>query len=91
MRPEVWGLLGYVTEEPGLYRLDFYFRCTPRLGFAALREDLASRQHRPRSPEISQLRLVPFTDLGHYDLFSADARFLNEDLPRLEPALAKAT
>jgi hypothetical protein len=33
------------------------------------------------------MRLVPFTELGHYDLFSADARFLNEDLRRLEPAL----
>jgi 8-oxo-dGTP pyrophosphatase MutT (NUDIX family) len=78
----------YVAEEPGPNRLDFYFRCTPREGFAALRQDLASGQRRPRSPEVSQLRLVPLTDIGHYDLFSPDARFLNEDLPRLEPELA---
>jgi 8-oxo-dGTP pyrophosphatase MutT (NUDIX family) len=105
LRREVWEELGlevteirllrvdaipYVTEEPGPYRLDFYFRCTPRLGFAALRQGLASGQRGPRSPEIRQLRLVPLTDLGGYDLFSADARFLNEDLLRLEPALAKA-
>jgi 8-oxo-dGTP pyrophosphatase MutT (NUDIX family) len=106
LRREVWEELGievtairllrvdaipYVAEEPGPNRLDFYFRCTPREGFSALREDLASGQRGPRSPEISQLRLVPLTDLGHYDLFSADARFLTEDLPRLEPGLAKAT
>lgn len=106
LRREVWEELGlevtairllrvdaipYVAEEPGPYRLDFYFRCTPRLGFAALRADLASGKRGTRSPEISQLRLVPLTELGHYDLFSADARFLNEDLLRLEPALAQAT
>ncbi|MGA7180632.1 MAG: NUDIX hydrolase [Thiobacillaceae bacterium] len=106
LRREVWEELGveltairllrvdaipYVSEEPGPYRLDFYFRCTPGQGFAALRQDLASGQRKPRSPEISRLRLVPLSDLGHYDLFSADARFLNEDLPRLEPGLAKAT
>jgi 8-oxo-dGTP pyrophosphatase MutT (NUDIX family) len=105
LRREVWEELGlevteigllrvdaipYVTEEPGPYRLDFYFRCTPRQGFAALRQDLASGQRGPSSPEISQLRLVPLTDLGNYDLFSADARFLNEDLLRLQPALATA-
>jgi 8-oxo-dGTP diphosphatase len=80
----------YVVEEPGPYRLDFYFRCTPQQGFAALREELASGRYRPRSPEITQLRLVPLTDLAHYALFSADARFLREDLPRLEPALSTA-
>jgi 8-oxo-dGTP pyrophosphatase MutT (NUDIX family) len=80
----------YVVEEPGPYRLDFYFRCTPRQGFAALREELAAQGHKPSSPEITGLRLVPLTELQHYDLFSADARFLKEDLPRLEPALARA-
>ena len=78
----------YVAEEPGPYRLDFYFRCTPRDGFAALRHGLNSGQTYPRSPEIKQVRLVPLTDLTKYDLFSTDVRFLTEDLPRLEPTLA---
>src|SRR6185295_12886159 len=34
----------YVSEEPGPYRLDFYFRCAPRGGFAALRRGLSSQQ-----------------------------------------------
>jgi 8-oxo-dGTP pyrophosphatase MutT (NUDIX family) len=78
----------YVAEEPGPNRLDFYFRCAPQQGFAALRDELASGQRGPRSPEIVGLRLVPLTELKNYDLFSADARFLAEDLPRIEPALA---
>jgi 8-oxo-dGTP pyrophosphatase MutT (NUDIX family) len=78
----------YVSEEPGPYRLDFYFRCTPRDGFAALRRGLSSGQTNARSPEIRQVRLVPLTDLTKYDLFSTDVRFLTEDLPRLEPSLA---
>ncbi|MGA9993495.1 MAG: NUDIX hydrolase [Thiobacillaceae bacterium] len=105
LRREVWEELGlevtairllrvdaipYVAEEPGPYRLDFYFRCAPRLGFPALRAELASAQRGTRSPEIRQLRMVPLADLGQYDLFSADARFLNEDLLRLEPVLAEA-
>jgi len=78
----------YVSEEPGPYRLDFYFRCTPRDGFGALRHGLNSGQTNPRSPEIKQVRLVPLTELTKYDLFSPDVRFLTEDLPRLEPTLA---
>ena len=78
----------YVAEEPGPYRLDFYFRCTPRDGFAALRHGMNSGQANPHSPEIKQARLVPLTDLTKYDLFSTDVRFLTEDLPRLEPTLA---
>ena len=78
----------YVSEEPGPYRLDFYFRCAPRDGFAALRRGLSSQQSKPCSPEIKQIRLVPLTDLIKYDLFSTDVRFLTEDLPRLEPTLA---
>jgi 8-oxo-dGTP pyrophosphatase MutT (NUDIX family) len=78
----------YVAEEPGPYRLDFYFRCAPRDGFAALRHRLHSGQTNPHSPEIKQARLVPLTDLTKYDLFSTDVRFLTEDLPRLEPTLA---
>ncbi len=78
----------YVAEEPGPYRLDFYFRCSPRDGFAALRESLNSGQTKPCSPEIRQIRFVPLTDLSRYDLFSPDARLLTKDLARLEPTLA---
>jgi len=81
----------YVSEEPGPYRLDFYFRCAPRDGFAALRHRLNSGHTNPHSPEIKQARLVPLADLTKYDLFSTDVRFLTEDLPRLEPALAIST
>jgi 8-oxo-dGTP pyrophosphatase MutT (NUDIX family) len=78
----------YIVEEPGPYRLDFYFRCAPREGFAALRHSLTSGQTKPRSPEIKQIRFVPLTDLTKYDLFSSDVRFLTKDLPRHEPTLA---
>ena len=44
---------------------------------------------KPCSPEIRQIRFVPLTDLTKYDLFSSDVRFLTEDLPRLEPTLAR--
>ena len=77
----------YVREEPGPYRLDFYYRCTPGYGFGALRAGLISGDIKSPSPEIMQIRMVPFTELTKYDLFSADARFLRVDLPRLEPAL----
>jgi 8-oxo-dGTP pyrophosphatase MutT (NUDIX family) len=78
----------YIPEEPGPYRLDFYFRCAPREGFAALRRKLASGQIQPRSPEIRHIRLVPLTELGKYDLFSPDVRVLTQDLPRRRPSLA---
>jgi 8-oxo-dGTP pyrophosphatase MutT (NUDIX family) len=78
----------YIAEEPGPYRLDFYFRCAPREGFAALRQSLRSGQTRPSSPEIKQIRFVPLAELSKYDLFSSDIRFLTQDLPRYEPALA---
>ncbi len=102
LRREVWEELGiditnirllrvdavpYVREEPGPYRLDFYFRCAPAGGFAALREGLRLGTIAPRSPEIAEIRLVGLTDVERLDLFSPDARFLREDLPRLEPAL----
>jgi 8-oxo-dGTP pyrophosphatase MutT (NUDIX family) len=77
----------YIPEEPGPYRLDFYFRCAPRGGFAALRRALISGKVVPCSPEVRQMRLVPLTDLGKYDVFSSDARFLARDLPRYEPSL----
>lgn len=75
----------YVVEEPGPYRLDFYFRCVPDKGFVALRDDLDSKQVKPRSPEIRQIRMIPLADLVNYDLFSTDAKILNEDLPKLKP------
>jgi 8-oxo-dGTP pyrophosphatase MutT (NUDIX family) len=80
----------YVAEEPGPYRLDFYFRCAPRDGFPALRHSLASGESRRCSPEIRQVRLVPLTELDKYDLFSPDVRFLTRDLPRIDPTLAIA-
>lgn len=77
-----------IAEEPGPHRLDFYFRCAPRDGFAALRKSLDTGQRQPCSPEIRQMRFVPLTDLTKYDVFSSDARFLTKDLPRLEPTVA---
>ena len=77
----------YVSEEPGPYRLDFYYRCTPDYGFGQLRAGLNSGEIKSPSPEIMQIRLVPLTKLKDYDLFSADARFLGDDLPRLIPSL----
>lgn len=78
----------FVAEEPGPYRLDFFYRCAPDIGFSALREGINSGRVKPNSPEITEMRLVPLTDLGDYDIFSTDKRFLKQDLPRLEPALA---
>ncbi len=77
----------YVAEEPGPYRLDFYFRCVPTQGFGRLRDGLRSGQVTPRSPEVSQIRLVPLNDLSEYDLYSSDQRLLSEDLPQLLPDL----
>lgn len=77
----------YIPEEPGPYRLDFYFRCEPGGGFAALRDGLKSGRIKPCSPEIKQIRFVPLGSLKDYDLFSTDLTFLSEDLPRLEPNL----
>jgi len=103
LRREIWEELGmeidaiqflrvdavpYVAEEPGPYRLDFYYRCTPEGGFSTLRPALESGEFRPRSPEITDVRLVPLPEVGGYDLFSPDARFLEKDLMRLVPSLA---
>jgi 8-oxo-dGTP pyrophosphatase MutT (NUDIX family) len=77
----------YVPEEPGPYRLDFYYRCLPKSGIRALREGLASGRIRPRSPEIQTIRFVPFSSLGEYDLYSSDAKLLNEHRPQLVPSL----
>ena len=73
----------FMPEEPGPYRLTFYFQCSPAEGFAALRKGIAAGETRPRSPEIRNLRFVPLADLGDYDLFATDRRFLTDDLPRL--------
>jgi len=78
----------FVAEEPGPYRLDFFFRCAPDIGFPALREGIEAGRIKPNSPEITQMRLVPLTDLGDYDLFSTDKCFFQQHLPRLEPTLA---
>ncbi len=78
----------FVVEEPGPYRLDFYFRCSPDIGFPALREGIDSGRTKPNSPEITQIRFVPLTGLCNYDVCSAHERFLKQDLPRLDPALA---
>src|ERR1700751_2014887 len=78
----------YIAEEPGPYRLDFYFRCKPRDGFEGLRHSLKSGRGGHASPEIRQVRFVPMTELSQYDLFSSDIRFLTQDLPRYEPDLA---
>jgi 8-oxo-dGTP pyrophosphatase MutT (NUDIX family) len=100
LRREVWEELGigieairllrvdavpYIPEEPGPYRLDFYYRCEPEGGFAPLRAAMGAGDFGPRSPEIRRARLVPLTEVDTYDLFSADARFLKHDLPRLVP------
>jgi 8-oxo-dGTP pyrophosphatase MutT (NUDIX family) len=100
LRREVWEELGteievvrllrvdavpYVPEEPGPYRLDFYYLCAPGQGFDLLRAGLASGSIKSPSPEITEIRMVPLTELAEYDLFSADKRFLNDDLPRLVP------
>jgi 8-oxo-dGTP pyrophosphatase MutT (NUDIX family) len=66
----------YVPEEPGLYRLDFYYRCLPKQGFHSLREGLRSGNITPRSPEVKQIVLVPVSRLKEYDLYSAHARIL---------------
>jgi 8-oxo-dGTP pyrophosphatase MutT (NUDIX family) len=73
----------FMPEEPGPYRLTFYFQCSPSVGFAALREGIASGEIKPRSAEIRNMRFVPLSGLDGYDLFSTDRRFLTDDLPHL--------
>ena len=67
----------YVPEEPGPYRLDFYYRCLPKQGFRSLREGLRSGNITSRSPEVKQIVLVPVSRLKEYDLYSAHARILS--------------
>jgi 8-oxo-dGTP pyrophosphatase MutT (NUDIX family) len=73
----------YVPEEPGPYRLDFYYRCLPKDGIAALREAISSERVKPRSPEVKSLRFVPLTSLSQYDLYSSDATLLSAHLPEV--------
>lgn len=42
LRPPGADVVPYVSEEPGPYRLDFCYRCTPGYGFGALRAELMS-------------------------------------------------
>lgn len=73
----------YVAEEPGPYRLDFYYLCEPKGGFSLLRQDLNSGRIKPRSPEVEKVVFVPVTDLSKYDLFSSDIRFFRKELPNI--------
>jgi 8-oxo-dGTP pyrophosphatase MutT (NUDIX family) len=68
----------YVPEEPGPYRLDFYYRCLPKCGIGALRQELASNQIYKHSPEIKTIRFVPMSSLAQYDLYSSDKNLLIE-------------
>lgn len=77
----------YISEEPGPYRLTFYFLCTPAGGFSAFREQLEKGEIPPHSPEITRMNMVPLDRLGDYDLFSPDGRLLRNDLSRLLPQL----
>lgn len=76
----------YVEEEPGPYRLTFYFLCKPEAGFTAMHEALSRSKMQAHSPEVTRARMVSLDELDGYDLFSTDARFLLQDLPRLVPA-----
>lgn len=73
----------YMPEEPGPYRLNFYFRCEPAGGFDAFRGALGRQEIKPQSPEIETIRLVPLPEATSYDLFATDAYVLSEDLARL--------
>ncbi len=101
LRREVWEEIGiglevgpllrvdaipYVSEEPGPYRLDFYFKCRPEGGFESLRDGIRTGAVAPRSPEVIRIRMVPLTRLDDYDLYSSDRRFFRDDLPKREPA-----
>lgn len=81
----------YVAEEPGPYRLTFYFLCTPAEGFKAFRQGIEAKTIRPRSPEVTRMELVPLDRLRDYDLFSTDRRLLLNTLGRLMPDLAIGT
>ena len=73
----------FMKEEPGPYRLTFYFQCRPAEGFETLRQGIESGRVRPRSPEIRNMRFISLDELDDYDVFSTDRRFLTQDLERL--------
>jgi 8-oxo-dGTP pyrophosphatase MutT (NUDIX family) len=81
----------YVPEEPGPYRLDFYYQCLPKNGVTALREGLASGRIKARSPEIKNIRFVSLASLAEYDMYSSDATLLGENWPKLTPKLRSDT
>ncbi len=81
----------YVPEEPGPYRLDFYYRCRPKQGFGALREGLARGTIAPHSPEVRRILMVQVDRLEEYDLYSADARILASLLPSEVPTTPGAS
>jgi 8-oxo-dGTP pyrophosphatase MutT (NUDIX family) len=76
----------YVPEEPGPYRLDFYYKCRPKTGFLSLRDAIRAGTIKPRSAEIRAIKFVPLAELATYDLYSSDARLLLRYLPRLDVA-----
>jgi 8-oxo-dGTP pyrophosphatase MutT (NUDIX family) len=77
----------YVPEEPGPYRLDFYYLCLPKSGIIALREGLISGSIHPRSPEVRTIRFVPHTSLAEYDLYSTDSTLLIDHWPEIASKL----
>jgi 8-oxo-dGTP pyrophosphatase MutT (NUDIX family) len=77
----------YVPEEPGPYRLDFYYQCLPKHGINALREGLADGRVHPRSPEVTTIRFVPLISLAEYDLYSSDSTLLIEHWPEIAAKL----
>jgi 8-oxo-dGTP pyrophosphatase MutT (NUDIX family) len=81
----------YVVEEPGPYRLTFYFLCMPVGGFAAFRDGIEKGEISANSPEITRMKMVPLDQLDSYDLFSPDGRLLRNDLSRLLPHVDTGT
>ena len=80
----------YIEEEPGPYRLTFYYLCKPAEGFDDFRQGLETGRIRPNSPEVSDMKLVPLGELQDYELFSPDRRLLLGSLNRLMPGLANS-
>lgn len=66
----------YVREEPGPYRLTFYYNCRPRQGFHSFRKGINSGTIRPRSPEVVMMALIPVTHLDEHDVYPSDARLV---------------
>jgi len=75
----------FVPEEPGPYRLDFYYRCEPQLGFDELRNRAAHCSDNDHSPEIDEIEFVPLPNLKDYDLYSSDVSFFRGELSNIIP------